>query len=258
MNRRILIVALAVLLAVLGATAVLIYVNKADTRALEGQQPVTVLVAVEPIAAGTSADDAKESLRTEMMPASSVPSDVLSEISDAQDKLVTSTDLAQGQLLTRRMLVDKATRGEVVLPKGKLAVSIPVEGAEQAGGQLKPGFMVAVFDTFNAKNSSSGNTQNGERLQFGDGKLHATRLVLAKVEVISVVAEKKRSKTDDGKFGKFMVTVAVTQSEAEKLIHALNTGTVSLAQVNDDSEVKPGPGVDNDDLFKQSRKEDRS
>lgn len=68
--------------------------------------------------------------------------------------------------------------------------------------------------------------------------------------MIDVVAEKPRDEeTSANGFGKYLVTVAVTQEEAEKLIHALNTGTVSLAQVNGDSKVRPGTGVDNRNLF---------
>lgn len=256
MNRRILAIILAVVLAALGTTGVLMYVNKADARAMEGQEPVTVLVAKEPIPAGTTAKDAKVSLVQETMPAGSVPANALSEIDTSLNEMVTSTNIAQGELLTRRMLIKKSAANEVVLPKGKLAVSIPVEGAEEAGSQFRAGFKVAVFDTFNAKKGAYGETHNGERpLTFYKDALHSTRLVLAKVEVISVIAEK--DKTEKGsRFGKFLVTVAVTQEQAEKLIHALHTGVVSLAQVNDGSKVAPSPGIDNNTLFRQRTSED--
>ena len=55
MKRRVLTVTLAVLLAVLGTAGVLAYVHKADSRALAGMSPVSVLVAQGQIPAGTSA-----------------------------------------------------------------------------------------------------------------------------------------------------------------------------------------------------------
>jgi pilus assembly protein CpaB len=247
MNRRVVAIIVAVLLAVLGTTAVLIYVNNADARALEGKDSVTVLVAAKPIAAGTSAQVARESFRAEKMPAESVPSDALSAIDENLNKLVTSTNIAQGQLLTRGMLVKASTQDDVVLPSGKLAVSIPVKGAEQAGSTLKPGFDVALFNTFTVADDKAKYTPSGEQLTFGPDKNQATRLLLPKVEVISVIAEKKGEKSDS--FGKYLVTVAVTQAEAEKLIHALATGVVSIAQVNDGSKVVPGAGVDTFHLF---------
>jgi len=249
MNRRILAIILAVTLAVLGTTAVLVYVSKADARALAGQQAVTVLVATEPIPAGTSAAAAKSAFALEQMPAASVPSDVLDEISQESADLVTSTDIAQGQLLTARLLVKKSEKTEIVLPKGKLAVSIPVEGGEQSGGQLQPGFTVALFNTFTVAEGKPSYTPSGEELTFGEDKDQATRLLLPEVEVIGVISDSEES---GNAFGKFLVTVAVSQREAEKLIHALATGVVSIAQINDDSQVAPSKGIDTYHLFEQN------
>lgn len=255
MNRRVLTIIVAVLLAVLGTTAVLVYVNNADARALEGIEAKTVLVAAEPIPAGTEAASVQNLVRAERMPVNSVPSDVLAAIDADMHELVTSTDIQQGQLLTRGMLVKKSQQGEVVLPQGKLAVTIPVEAGSQSNDTLQAGFQVAVFDTFTAKRGAYGNTQNGEQLAFGEGKSQATRLVLPRVEVIAVRADKESDDSSSG-FGEYLVTVAVSQAEAEKLIHVLNTGTVSLAQVNDASNVETSPGVDNNNLFQQSTSED--
>lgn len=249
MNRRTLVIILAVTLAVLGTTAVLVYVSKADARALAGQQAVTVLVATEPIPAGTSVAAAKSAFAVEQMPAASVPSDVLDEISQESADLVTSADIAQGQLLTARLLVKKSEKTGIVLPKGKLAVSIPVEGGEQSGGQLKSGFKVALFNTFTVAEGKPSYTPSGEELTFGEDKDQATRLLLPEVEVIGVMSDSEES---GDAFGKFLVTVAVSQREAEKLIHALATGVVSIAQINDDSQVAPSKGIDTFHLFEQN------
>lgn len=248
MKRRIITIFVAVLLAMVGTVAVLVYVNQADARAIEGVQAETVLIATKPIPAGTSAKAAQTSLRQEQMPADSVPSDAVSEIDEDLENLVTSADIAQGRLLTRTMLVKKSERDEIVLPEGKLAVTIEVEAGSQGDDQLKPGFKVAVFDTFTVAGGQPKHTPNGEGLKFGEDKNQATRLLLPKVEVIGVAAEKAGEKSKG--FGKYLVTVAVTQAEAERLIHAMQTGTVSLAQVNDGSDVKSGKGVDNNELFK--------
>lgn len=251
MNRRVLTIILAVLLAVLGTTAVLFYVNKADARALAGQKAVTVLVASKPIPAGTTAKNLKSFLVKENMPAVSVPTDALSTIGKDVSEFVTSANIAQGQLLTRRMLVKPSTQNEIVLPAGKLAVTIPVAAGSQSGDQFRPGFKVALFNTFTVGGDKNGFTPSGEQLAFGPDKNQATRLLLPEVEVIGITAETAKKNGKSG-FGKFLVTVAVTQGEAEKLIHALNTGTISLAQVNDESKVGPGRGIDTLHLF-QSR-----
>ena len=58
MVRRILTIALAIVLAIIGTGAVLLYVKQADKRALAGQKAVTVLVAAQQIPAGTPASTA--------------------------------------------------------------------------------------------------------------------------------------------------------------------------------------------------------
>lgn len=251
MNRRVLVIILALLLAVLGTTAVLFYVNQADARALEGQTPVDVLVAKQMIPAGTSARDAKSLLAMERMPAASVPSDALASITTDLEKRVTSSNIAPGQLLTRRLLISESAKNEVVLPAGKLAVSIGVDGGKHSSGVIEPGFKVAVFSTFTVGKGRPAYTPSGEKaLTFSPAHDQATRLLLPKVEVIGVLFE-KRSKTavNGDAFGKYIVTVAVSQKEAEKLIHALNTSIVSVAHVNGASKVAPSKGTDTYHLF---------
>src|SRR5215510_6552109 len=108
MKRRVLTIMLAVTLAVVGTVVVLVYVNQADARAVEGQKAVTVLVAAKTIPSGTTAGDAKKSLRKETLPASSVSSDAVAEITPDQESLVMSTPLNRGQLLLNSMLVSAA------------------------------------------------------------------------------------------------------------------------------------------------------
>lgn len=250
MNRRILSIILAVLLAVLGTTGVLIYVSKADARAIADQKAVSVLVAKKPIPAGTAMKYAKVYLARENMPAAAVPSDVLRTVDPDMEDLVTSSDVAQGQLLTRRMLVRESKRNAFVLPAGKLAVTIPIDAGSLGAVPLQPGFKVAVFNTFEVGSEANGYTPTAGGESSGN---QATRLLLPRVEVIGVSSQRAKSKesqsTTSSGFEKLLVTVAVTQAEAERLIHVLETGNVSLAQVNDESRVQRGGGVDNKHLF---------
>lgn len=253
MNRKIIAISVAVLLAVLGTTAVLLYVNSADSRALAGQEARTVLVATETIPEGTSAAVARASLRAERMPVSSIPRDALTQLDKSDQKLVTSTNMAPGQLLTRRLLVTQSQKGAIALPKGKLAISIPVNGAEQTGAELKPGFQVALFNSFTVGGKKGGYTPDGSSVKTLGGTDQATRLLLPRVDVISIIRDKKND--DGGNLGKFMVTVAVDQKDAEKLIHALATGLVSIAQINDDSHVSETGGTDTAHLFTPSNED---
>jgi pilus assembly protein CpaB len=45
----------------------------------------------------------------------------------------------------------------------------------------------------------------------------------------------------------------VTQPEAEKLLHAARTGTISLALIGPESVATPGAGIDDRRLFQVAR-----
>src|SRR5690349_5816818 len=109
MKNRAFIIILAVLLAVCGSAGVFLYVRAADSRAIAGQQAVSVLVAKERIPAGTSAEALKELVETQQMPKSSVPANTMSEVDSSVAKLVTSSEIAEGQLVTRTLFTEEAS-----------------------------------------------------------------------------------------------------------------------------------------------------
>jgi len=265
MSRRVLLIASTLLLAVVGTGAVLVYVGRADARALAGKQAVTVLVAAKKVAAGTSAGDADRDglLRPEVMPAETVPADAVTDIGGDLSGQVASGDIQPGQLLLRAMFVARQERtGGLALTEGKIAVSVAVAGAQRVAGYVQPGSKVAVFDTFNVM-EGQGRTPAGDGLQKAHSYNQATRLVLPSVEVVAV--GQQVATTGDGSAkpsgglaannstgavgDTVLVTVAVDQGQAEKLIHAAQTGALYLALVTDTSKTAPGEGVDNRTVF---------
>jgi len=264
MQRRILMIGTTLLLAVLGTVGVLAYVGKADARALAGKKAVTVLVAAEKVAAGTSAGDADRDglLRKEEMPAQTVPADTLAEVGSDVADLVASGDIQPGQLVLRPMFVTKSQQtGGLQIPDGKVAVSVAVTGQQRVAGFVQVGSKVAVFDTFNTA-EGYGRTPAGDGLQKQHQYVQATRLVLPSAEVIAVGQQASGAAGDSKKGGALaangsadlvsdtvLVTLAVDQAQAEKLILAAQAGAVYLALVTDTSKTAPSAGVDNRTLF---------
>ena len=252
MKRRILTVALAVLLAVLGTVGVLAYVHKADSRALAGMKAVSVLVAHDQIPAGTTADSAQQEglLRSETLPASSVPVDAVRAITPALGSLVMSAQVQPGQLLLRPMLVTAAqVTGGVALPAGMLAVSVNLCLPEALAENIGPGSEVEVLDTFAfgaAALTAQPNCTGPHQQQAGG---HArTVVVLPRVQVLSVGIAggtgHATSSTSTSVFsrstdpqpsssgaqpGNVLVTVAVTQAAALRLVQITETGLPYLA-----------------------------
>jgi pilus assembly protein CpaB len=262
MSRRILLIASTLVLAVLGTAAVLVYVGRADERAVAGKQAVFVLVAGKKVSAGTSAGTAQRDglLHTVVMPAETVPTGTVSDVGADLTDLVASADIQPGQLLLREMFVVKqAQTGGLALEGGKIAVSISVAGAQRVAGYVTVGSKVAVFDTFNVAESDPGTPAGDGLAQRQHTYDQATRLVLKSVEVVAIGASTTTGADGDAKQGALanggasgdavLVTVAVDQADAEKLIHAAQTGAVYLALLTDTSRTAPGPGVDNRTVF---------
>ena len=257
MKRRVLTIVLAVALAVLGTAAVLVYVDRADARAVAGQQAVTVLVVGKAIPAGTSAADAKASLHQETLPASSVSSDAVMEITPAQESLVTSSDLSPGQLLLKSTLVTPAqATGGLSIPDGKVAVTITLCSPEAVAGNVKAGSDVAVFGTVVVGGTGDVNGQpncTGQHKQQGGGKAVAkTAVVIPKVRVIAIGpatsgTPQEDAKTSNSSFSQgaasgqndlTLVTFAANQIDAERLIQLSQTSLPYLALLGPSAQVK--------------------
>ena len=248
MRRRVLTVVLALVLAVIGTAAVLAYVRQADARALAGQKAVRVLVAQQQIPGGTSAGAALRAgmLTSETLPASSVPANVVASITPDLTGLVASADIPAGQLLLRPMLVQSAqVTGALPIPAGMVAVTISLCVPEAVAGNLHPGSLVAVFATTATGGLSASAGCSGSHQQQAGGA--HSRLVLPSAEVLSTgvaaasspatsttsssTPSQQASSPPPGAQGTVLVTFAVTQANAAKLIQLTEAGLPYLALV---------------------------
>src|SRR2546423_15596175 len=110
MKRRLLIIVLALILAAVGTGGVLAYAKNANTRAIAGMKPVSVLVAQQAIPAGTTAQAALRTglLADETLPASSVPANALGSLTPDLFPLKFTAMVQPGPLLLRPMLATPA------------------------------------------------------------------------------------------------------------------------------------------------------
>jgi pilus assembly protein CpaB len=204
-----------------------------------------------------SAQDADRDglFRTEQMPAETVPTDTLNGVDSGVATLVASADIEPGQLVRRPMFVTKVRQtGGLAVPDGKIAVTVAVGTAQEVAGYLGAGSKVAIFDTFNTA-EGYGRTPAGDGMSKQHNYNQATRLLLTGVPVLSVGASGSGStghalaSSAAGGTEAVLVTVAVSQAEAEKLVHGAQTGALYLALLTDTSQTEPGAGVDNRSVF---------
>jgi pilus assembly protein CpaB len=249
-------ITLAVVLAVVGIVGVLAYVRHANDRAVNGLKAETVVWAKDPIAAGTSLSQAEQGglLGTEKVPESSLTTAAVQSVTGAEGHKVVTSAVARGQVLLQNMLgasASNASASGFVIPSGMIAVAIDVCVPEAVAGYVTAGSDVAVFDTTISDKEASQETPScsSEHPILGTGELGqgdaATVLMLSKIQVLAVGQNPVSQSTSAGSSttattepvssssssssGDVLVTVAVTQAQAQELILMCQVGIPYLA-----------------------------
>jgi pilus assembly protein CpaB len=159
--------------------------------------------------------------------------------------MVVTSNIAVGQVLLAAHFGEQSqvTSG-LPLPEGKMAVTVQTGAPEQVAGYVQPGAQVVVFLTYELID------RNGRK-----SGIERTRVLLPRVEVLAVGTYQSEQSRGNGdavtgaanQRNTVMVTLAVNQQEAERLIGGLNTGTLYLGLLTESVEVKTGSGVENTD-----------
>ncbi|MEG9249040.1 Flp pilus assembly protein CpaB [Arthrobacter sp. Soc17.1.1.1] len=222
MKSRLLAGVAAVVLALVGAMMLFGYTQGAEARAVAGLDPVDVLVVATAVPAGTPTEELMPFLTTQQLPATAVAPTALKDL-DAYTGKVTAVELMPGeQVLTERLVDpdDTSITGSVEVPEGLQEVSFTVEPAKAVGGKLVPGDTVGIFISM-----TPGTLPD-------EPGADTTQLVLHKVLVTSVQRapsaaavdpaatpeEQARAEAEALPSGSLMLTVAVTEEQATKLV----------------------------------------
>jgi pilus assembly protein CpaB len=245
MDRRRLLVLGAAVVAVLGVALVLSYARGADARAAHRFGGVEVLVATKQIAPGESIDAARAAGKVGT--ARVARDDVLDGAGDSADALLGEVALVPiypgEQLIAAKFGSPSQAAATLPIPAGKMAVSVNLTDAARVSGFLEPGSEVSVF--LNGTDPQSGRT--------------FTRLLLPRVTVLGVgsTAPVTTTTTDDQgepateELPRTLLTVAVDQKEAQKVLYASANGELAFALLNGQSKVRSsGAGVTSANLFR--------
>ncbi|MFC7849262.1 Flp pilus assembly protein CpaB [Arthrobacter sp. NPDC057388] len=238
MKSRLVAGAAAVVLALVGAILVITYAQGADQRAVASLEPIDVLVVKTAIPAGTPVESMAASLVTEKVPASAVTGSSLKSLASSKGK-VASVDLVPGEQLVAERLVTKEdikASGGVKVPTGLQEVSFQLQPDRVVGGRLAPGDHVGVFISLD---------KGGLEEKPAD---ETTKLTVRKVLVTAIqrapqaaaTAEPTPSASSDPNSpdpqdtslptGNLMLTVAVSDTDATKIVFAAEFGTIWLSK----------------------------
>ncbi len=242
MDRRRVLLGAAAIIAVLGTLLVFVYVKGADTRANDRYKAVNVLTAVKQINPGETVAAAQAAGKFKLAPVASgqqLP-DALNDLTSIRSDVATTT-IYPGEQIIAAKFGGSASGANLTIPKGMLAISVNLTDPGRVAGFVNPGDNVAVF--MNAT---------------GAGVGAFSRLLVNSVEVIGVGTTSVVSTTTTDSSGqqttdqlpRTLLTLAVTQKNAEKILFAAQNGELAVGLLNKDSQVAPSGGVNNQNLFR--------
>jgi len=240
MDRRKALLAVAAVIAALGTLLVFLYVRGADNRADERYGAVQVLRVVKLIAPGETVEAAQAAGKIETGSVSK--KDFLPDALTGTDPVagkVATTAIYPGEQLTKSKFGATGVATGLMIPKGKIAISVNLSDPARVAGFVNPGDKVAIF-------------LNGAG---ADGTF--ARLLLPNVQVIgagttTVVATTTTDPTGaqtSEQLPKTLLTLSVSQHEAERVLFASSNGELSFGLMNTDSQVAPSKGVTATNLF---------
>jgi len=252
LNRRVLGVVAAILLAAAGTWVLVQYVSKADERAEADQELVAVLVVDEAIAQGTPVAVAQASMSTKLVRADDRAPGALENL-DSVRGLVTSIDFLPGdqvsaaRFIAAEVLLD--TQLTVDVPEGLLELTVLLTAERSVGGTLKPGDKVAVLSSFDPFTLDAVEPTNPDDLnQFlqNDGTVETITLttpnstgisvhkaLVTRVQVTEAPAEEAAAQpagVDVAPATQVLVTMAVAPGDAEQIIFTAEYGAIWLAR----------------------------
>lgn len=224
MKSRLLAGVAALVLAILGALLVVSYAQGADTRAVQGLDPVAVLVVKKAVPAGTSVAALAAFVASEQLPGKAVTTSALKNLDGLAGK-VTAVELLPGEQLVAERLVapeDLKTSGSVDVPAGLQEISFQLEPQRVVGGRIAPGDRVGIF--INLKDGGLEAKPEKQTTQLSIHKVLVTAVQRAPVATPSPQpsADGSAPPAEDMSLptGSLMLTVAVNDVDATKIVYA--------------------------------------
>jgi len=230
MRSRSLVVAAAFVLATTATLAVFVYVRgvKADARTTGDQ--VSVIVSKEDIPAGLELDDliADGAFRSVLMSEESLIGGAITSLSQLQGR-ETAAAILRGEQIAAARLKGSGTPlpgGNLGIPEGHQAVSLPLQTPQAAGGAVQAGDHVTIYATFGNRGQSS---------------VAATVTLVPDAQILTI--KQPADETGDEVDAGIVVTLALPAKDTQKVVFAHEEGSLWLSLLPPDQEGLAQPPV---------------
>ena len=243
MDRRRILLVVAVLVAALGSALVFLYTKGADTRAEKKFDTVEVLEATAVINPGEKFEDAQTAGKLALKP---VAQDALLDgYQTTTDSLTGSVSLGTiypgEQIISAKWGTTAAVQSSLQIPDDSMAASVNLTDPARVAGFVNPGSEVAVFWT--------GTSATGQTM---------TKILLTRVTVLGVGSTTPVSTTTTDQSGastteqlpRTLLTLSLTQAQTQKVLLGASTGELAFGLLTESSQVADAPETTADTLFK--------
>jgi pilus assembly protein CpaB len=247
MKGKLLIVVAALVLGGIAAFAAYGFLGSLQNEAAAGSQPVKVYVATEDIARGATASDlvAKGLVRQVEIPKRYVPDGAAISPESVANRVL-SGPVSKGEILTTGRFQYASEAGLAFsVPAGLVALTVPVDDARGVAGLVSPGDHVAVLGTIDRSRNRG---QESRIIVPGVRVLAVGQSTDAQGSGSSQPAQSGGLSSGGSAVSgatRIGVTLAVSPSESEKIVFAVESGSIWLVLLPGSTEtVRPGGGQD--------------
>jgi pilus assembly protein CpaB len=260
MNRRLIGVAVALVLGIVGTIILVNYVQSARDDAAAPEPTTSVLVVSDTIRQGATLEAVRAGVTLTEVPDDLLAEGVLESLDDIDPTLIAAVELQPGEQLLRSRLVLPDELVSVDVPPGLQELTIALSPERVVGGQIEAGSTVGVvlsFDPFELATSGaptadpeSPDTALPTRTP-NTTKLTLNGIVVTALQLSRGDAERTtetRTSDDDGDQpviaadireapgDQLLVTLAVSAPEVEQIVFAAEFGRIWLTGQNSDTD----------------------
>ena len=232
----------ALVVAIIGTVLLVSYVQGADKRAMANTETSEVYVVQKEIAAGTAAANFGDSVVKKTIPKSSVASESVTTLADLEQK-VSAVGLVPGEQLLATRMIDPAqllSPGRAPVPSGLQEVTVKLPIDRVIGGSLKAGDTIGVIISYGANDSAPEQTKLTfhqvlvTAVQNSSGAV-AQDQTATTTETASDGALSSNASAAQPAGGGYLVTVARSAVDVEKIVHAIEFGKLYLSKETESS-----------------------
>ena len=247
MNRKILGFLAALVLAGIGTTALVAYVQAAKNEAVAGEALVDVYVVGETIPKGTPVADITDSVDVSRVPAKVVAADAVTDLDGLGDDLVAAVDLQAGEQLLNSRLVSANRLSRATVPAGLQELTVSLDPTRAVGGALNVGDTVGVVLSFEPFDLPDTDNQSANMTHLTFHKVLVTAVQFAEGEAPSTNEDGDENADDETEAepaptNQVLVTLALSSPQVEQVVFAAEFGHIWLTAENADAD-ESGTGV---------------